>query len=156
MSTKELRTELGTRGIGWADALEKEELVRRLAEVLSKESAYCRSGRMKPGAVTQLTGPELAEELADDSTPLLLDVFATWCGPCQMMAPQLEAAARRLGSKVRVAKMDSDREPAMATQLKVGALPTIFLFDRKGKEVKRQEGALMEAQLISLVDSARL
>lgn len=154
MSAKELRTELGTRGIPWADALEKDELVNRLVEVLAKEKSYCTSGRIRPGIVASLTGAELSEELKDGTTPVLLDVYATWCGPCQLMAPQLEAAAKRLASRIRVAKMDSDKEQAMATQLRVGALPTIIIFDRNGKEVKRQEGALMEDQLLALVNAA--
>ncbi|CAE8588024.1 unnamed protein product [Polarella glacialis] len=154
MRVFELRTQLGTRGISWADALEKEELVQRLAEVLTREAAFSKSGRMQPGVVAQLTGAQLAEELEDASTPLLLDVFATWCGPCKMMAPHLEAAARSLGQKVRVAKLDSDLEPAMASRLRANALPTVILFDRTGKEVARQEGAMMEAQLLKMVSAA--
>ena len=82
LSVLELRTELGSRGVSWADCLEKEELVQRLAGILEKEQAFCSSGRLKPGKVTKLTGQELSEELEDDTTPLLLDVYATWCGPC--------------------------------------------------------------------------
>lgn len=82
LSVLELRTELGSRGVSWADCLEKDELVQRLARILEKEAAFCSSGRLKPGLVTKLTGQELEEELKDDTTPLLLDVYATWCGPC--------------------------------------------------------------------------
>lgn len=156
MTVKELRTELGKRGLPWADALEKSELVDRLTEVLLKEGQFSRSGRFSPGSVSKLTGPELDEELKDTSSPLLLDVYATWCGPCQMMAPFLEAAAKELGGRVRVAKLDSDAESIMATRLQVGGLPTIILFDRQGKEVARQEGALMTQQLVSMVEDAKL
>lgn len=154
MRIKELRTELGTRGIPWADALEKDELVQRLAAVLSKEAAYCSTGRVRPGAVAQLTGPELDKELAYPSTPILLDVFATWCGPCKMMAPQMESAARTLGSTVRLVKVDSDQEPEIATRLHVGGLPTLILFNRDGVEVARQEGAVMEQQILDMVKAA--
>lgn len=155
MRVSELRTELGTRGIAWADALDKDELVERLAAVLAQEASFSISGRIRPGAVAELTGSELDQELSGSSTPLLLDVFATWCGPCQMMAPQLEAAAKRLGARARVAKLDSDKEPAIASRLRVGGLPTIILFNAEGKEVTRQEGAVMEQQLVSMVESAR-
>lgn len=158
MKVKELRTELGTRGVPWADALEKNELVERLLGVFLNEEVakanFCRSGRIVPGAVVMLTGAELDEELKDSSTPLLLDVYATWCGPCQMMAPHLEAAARKLGPKCRVAKIDSDKDPQWASRLRVGALPTVILFGKDGKEVKRQEGAMMEQQLINLAEKA--
>jgi len=160
MRVKELRTELGTRDIPWADAFEKEELVQRLARVFANEAAsrasFCRSGRILPGAVAHLSGEELEEELQDGSTPLLLDVYATWCGPCQMMAPYFESAAKKLGSRVRVAKIDSDKAPDQASKLRVGGLPTIILFGRDGKEVMRQEGALMEQQLIDMVNRAGL
>eukprot|EP00438_Fugacium_kawagutii_P030438 Skav216223 [mRNA] locus=scaffold238:376997:377854:+ [translate_table: standard] len=156
MTTKELRTELGQRGIGWADALEKDELVERLATVLAKESAFCSSGRLKPGVVAKITGKELEEELADSTTPLLLDVYATWCGPCKQMEPQLAAAAKKLGNKIRVAKMDSDEEGDTSTKLRVGGLPTLILFDRSGQQVQRFEGAMMEDQIIEMVQAAQL
>jgi len=151
MRVQELRTELGSRGIRWADAVDKDELVERLASVMATEASFSSSGRLRPGAVSKLNGAELTIELDHGTTPLLLDVYATWCGPCQMMAPHLEAAAKSLGNRVRVAKVDSDEEPAWATKLRVGGLPTIILFDKNGQEVTRQEGALMEQQLVSMV-----
>jgi len=155
LRVSELREQLGRRGIPWADAFEKDELVQRLTAALVKEAQYCKSGRIKPGIVAHLTGSELEEELRDSSTPVLLDVYATWCGPCQLMAPHLDAAAQKLGSKVRIAKLDSDKDPAMASKLRVGGLPTMILFNADGQEVTRQEGALMEQQIISLVDGAQ-
>eukprot|EP00929_Paragymnodinium_shiwhaense_P041817 TRINITY_DN21714_c0_g1_i1.p1 TRINITY_DN21714_c0_g1~~TRINITY_DN21714_c0_g1_i1.p1 ORF type:complete len:243 (-),score=51.77 TRINITY_DN21714_c0_g1_i1:229-957(-) len=154
MRVKELRTELGTRGIAWADALDKDELVERLAKVLAEESSFSKSGRFRPGQVASLTGSELEEELKDGSTPLLLDVYATWCGPCQFMAPFLEAAAKKWGGKMRVAKLDSDSNPEKSTQLKVYGLPTLILYDRQGNEMFRKEGAHSEAQLLQMVNNA--
>lgn len=156
MKVVELRTELGQRGISWADALDKDELVERLAQVLAKEAAFCSSGRLKPGIVSKITGKELEEELADSTTPLLLDVYATWCGPCKVMESHLEAAAKKLGNKIRVAKMDSDEEGDASTKLRVNGLPTLILFDRNGKQVQRNEGAMMESQIIEMVQAAKL
>lgn len=156
MKVVELRTELGQRGISWADALDKDELVERLAHVLAKEAAFCSSGRLKPGIVSKITGKELEEELADSTTPLLLDVYATWCGPCKVMETHLEAAAKKLGNKIRVAKMDSDEEGDASTKLRVNGLPTLILFDRDGKQVQRNEGAMMESQIIEMVQAAKL
>lgn len=154
MRVKELRTELGTRGISWADAFEKSELEERLAPVLAAEADFSRSRRLSPGLVGKLSGAELEQELKASSTPMLLDVYATWCGPCKMMAPQLEAAAKSLGQRVRIAKMDSDEEVDWSTRLQVGGLPTLILFDRAGNEITRQEGALMEQQIMDLVSKA--
>ena len=156
MKVKELRTELGQRDIPWADALDKDELVERLAQVLAKEAAFCSSGRLKPGIVSKITGKELEEELADSTTPLLLDVYATWCGPCKVMEPHLQAAAKKLGNQIRVAKMDSDEEGDASTNLRVNGLPTLILFDRSGKQVQRNEGAMMESQIIEMVQAANL
>lgn len=68
------------------------------------------------------------------------------------MAPELAKAAKQLGAKARVAKIDSDKEPDLASRLKVSALSTILLF-RGGEEVSRVEGAMMAAQLIKFVDA---
>eukprot|EP00747_Dinoflagellata_sp_TGD_P211023 gnl/TRDRNA2_/TRDRNA2_84230_c0_seq2.p1 gnl/TRDRNA2_/TRDRNA2_84230_c0~~gnl/TRDRNA2_/TRDRNA2_84230_c0_seq2.p1 ORF type:complete len:703 (-),score=121.92 gnl/TRDRNA2_/TRDRNA2_84230_c0_seq2:57-2165(-) len=154
MRASQLKTELGTRNIRWADAFDKSELVDRLVVALVQEAAYCKSGRCKPGVVTQLSARELDEELADPSTPVLVDVFATWCGPCQMMAPKLEAAAKQMGQRVRVVKMDTDQEPQKTAQLNVQGFPTVILFNRQGLEVARQEGAVDEAILLDLVSKA--
>eukprot|EP00404_Azadinium_spinosum_P052692 CAMPEP_0180786758 /NCGR_PEP_ID=MMETSP1038_2-20121128/50986_1 /TAXON_ID=632150 /ORGANISM="Azadinium spinosum, Strain 3D9" /LENGTH=77 /DNA_ID=CAMNT_0022823931 /DNA_START=62 /DNA_END=293 /DNA_ORIENTATION=+ len=70
------------------------------------------------------------------------------------MAPHLEAAAKRLGPRVRVVKLDSDKAPDLSSRLRVGGLPTVILFDRHGQEVKRQEGALMEEQLFSMATAS--
>ena len=78
-------------------------------------------------------------------------VYATWCGPCTMMAPQLEAAAKELGASVRVAKIDSDKYSQWSSRLKVGGLPTLIVFSKQGKEIKRQEGALMKNMIVDLV-----
>ena len=72
------------------------------------------------------------------------------------MESQLAAAAQKLGNKIRIAKMDSDEESDTSTNLGVGALPTLILFDRSGKQVQRFEGAMMESQIVELVQAAKL
>jgi thioredoxin len=89
-------------------------------------------------------------QATDKTTPLLLDAFATWCGPCQLMAKQLEQAATELGSSVRVVKMDTDKNERLAAELRVQGLPTLILFEN-GKEVKRVEGAMMKDQLMEWI-----
>ena len=72
------------------------------------------------------------------------------------MESQLAAAAQKLGNQIRIAKMDSDEESDTSTNLGVGALPTLILFDRSGKQVQRFEGAMMESQIVELVQAAKL
>ena len=150
LRVKELRTKLSERNIRWAGLLEKEDLVRALADAMERASNFSPSGALEPGSVADINDDQLEAEInraKDVGTPLLLDVYATWCGPCQIMAPQLAAAAAELGESVRVAKIDSE----WAAKLRVGGLPTVLVFDPSGKEVNRVEGALMKDGLLDLV-----
>lgn len=152
MRVRQLREELAHRGLRWAGLLEKEDLVRAVWNARETAATFSSTGLITPGKVAALTGPQITEEIALASSPLLLDVYATWCGPCQMMTPQLEAAAHELGSRVRVAKMDSDQYPQEASKLRVQGLPTLALF-RDGEEIDRVEGALLKDQLLQWVQS---
>ena len=152
MSVRDLREELGRRQISRVGLLEKEDLVQALVKARQEAHSFSATGLVMPGQVADLSGDQVAQELKHASTPLVLDVFATWCGPCQMMAPQLQEAAVDWGTNIRVAKMDSDKHPEMASQLRVQGLPTIVLFQH-GKEVARMEGALMKDQLLQWVES---
>lgn len=149
MRVSELRTECGRRNIRWAGMFEKEDLVQALMK--AREAASIFSANIIPGQVGELTDVQLDEELKTESSiPLILDVYATWCGPCKLMAPELVQAAAELGDKVRVAKIDSDQYPDWSRKLKIGAFPTILVF-RGDQEVKRMEGALMKNQILNLV-----
>jgi thioredoxin 2 len=152
MSVRDLRQELGRRQISRAGLFEKEDLVQALMKARQDACHFSATGLILPGQVADLSGDQVSQELEHTSTPLVLDVYATWCGPCQMMAPQLQQAALDWGAKIRVAKMDSDKHTNMASQLRVQGLPTIILF-QNGKEVARMEGALMKDQLLQWVES---
>ena len=72
--------------------------------------------------------------------PVLVDFFAPWCGPCHAMAPAFAAAAGRLEPIVRLAKIDTDAEPAVAGRFAIRSVPTLILF-QSGRELARQSGA---------------
>lgn len=82
--------------------------------------------------------------------PLVVDFWATWCGPCMVMAPQFEAAAKTLEPHVRLAKVDSDAEPALSTRFGIRSIPTMVLF-RDGREIARQSGAMSSVQIVAWV-----
>lgn len=87
------------------------------------------------------------EMITESDLPVLVDFYATWCGPCQMMAKILEQVNILLKDELRIIKIDSDKYPELASQYEVHALPTLMLF-KQGKPVDRIEGVLRAEQLI--------
>ena len=80
----------------------------------------------------------------------LVDFFATWCGPCKMMHPVLEQLKNELGDRVRIIKLDVDKNEALASAYRIQSVPTLMLF-RKGDVLWRQSGAMRLADLKSLI-----
>lgn len=87
------------------------------------------------------------ELLAESEVPVLVDFYAPWCGPCQMMVPILDRVNQDLKSKLRVVKINTDNYPAIASEHRIEALPTLVLF-KNGQPVDRIEGVLPADQLI--------
>lgn len=85
------------------------------------------------------------------SVPVLVDFWAPWCGPCRMVSPALERIARSHAGRVKVVKVNTDSEPALAQRYQVQGIPLIVLM-RDGAEVDRRVGAVPEAQLASWLD----
>jgi len=100
------------------------------------------------GGVLHLNAPLLDALLARDELPLLVDFWAPWCGPCKMMAPAFEAAARQLAPGVRLGKVDTEREQALGARFRVQSIPTLILF-KNGVEVDRLSGARPVADIVS-------
>ena len=80
------------------------------------------------------------------ATPMIIDFYATWCGPCMRMAPSLEALAEEYKGKVNVIKVDVDARQDFATAAGISAMPTLFFIDREGN-IERHVGALDAATL---------
>jgi thioredoxin 2 len=85
--------------------------------------------------------------------PVIVDFWAPWCGPCQMMAPVLEQAAQQFATKVQLAKINTDEEQALAARFGIRSIPTLILFHR-GRELARHSGAVDGARLARWIESA--
>lgn len=90
-------------------------------------------------------------DLINGDTPVLVDFHADWCGPCKMQAPILKEVSAETDGKVRIVKIDVDKNPAVASQYNISGVPTLILF-KNGQPVWRQSGVAMKQQLLSLID----
>jgi len=93
------------------------------------------------------------KHLARNDIPLVVDFWAPWCGPCNMMAPHYDAAAKQVEPKARLAKVNSDEEPSLSARFGIRGIPTLIAFKR-GQEVARQSGAMDAHTLLRWLTSA--
>jgi thioredoxin 1 len=88
--------------------------------------------------------------IINSETPVLIDFFADWCGPCKMLAPILKQVKEDLGDDIKIVKIDVDANQLLAAKYQVRGVPTMLLF-KSGKQVWRQSGVLQKDQIISVV-----
>ncbi len=91
-----------------------------------------------------------ADVLKSDK-PVLVDFWAAWCGPCKMVAPILDDVAMEYSDKIKVAKMDVDKNQVVASQFGVRGIPTLILF-KNGQMIAQNVGALTKGQLKQFID----
>lgn len=90
-------------------------------------------------------------DLINSDTPVLVDFFATWCGPCKTMSPILDEVAKEVQGKAKIIKVDVDKNQQAAAVYQVRGVPTLILF-KSGKQIWRQSGVVSANELINLIN----
>ena len=100
-----------------------------------------------PATVVEVADSRFEEQVLASPLPVLLDVWAPWCVPCRGMEPVIDELAASLSGRVRVAKLNLDRNPESAARLRISGVPTLILF-KGGHEVGRMVGARGKSELM--------
>lgn len=90
------------------------------------------------------------QNIINSDKPVLIDFFATWCGPCKMLAPILKEVKDSLGEKISIIKIDVDKNQDLASMQQVRGVPTMMLY-QKGQQLWRQSGVLSKEEIIQII-----
>lgn len=126
---------------------------RILAERLNQQPrcGQCKD-RLFTGHPLELTGQNFKQHITRNDIPVAVDFWAAWCGPCKMMAPSYAQAAASVEPQIRLAKLDTEREQAIAAQFDIRSIPTLILF-KSGREIARAAGAMNTTDIVRWINS---
>ena len=105
---------------------------------------------MSEGTV-QVTDADFQEEVLNHSAPVLVDFWAPWCGPCRMVAPVVDEIAKQYEGKVKVVKLDTDKNPQVASKYGIRSIPTLMIF-KGGQRVDMVVGAVPKSTLAETLE----
>ena len=106
---------------------------------------------MGPMKLQQVTEQDFETEVLVSEVPVIVEFGATWCGPCKVVEPELQALAQEYAGRAKVVKVDIDQSPFLARQLGIQSVPTFLVF-HQGRPVNGKAGALKKAQLAELIE----
>lgn len=125
---------------------------------IDKDAAAGKCGKcgiaLFSGTPADISASNLERQIAKTDIPVLVDVWAPWCGPCRVMSPQFAEAASKAEPSMRFLKLNSDEAPELSTRLAIRGIPTMLLFEG-GKEVARVSGAMSSSDILKWAEGAR-
>lgn len=128
------------------------QALNRLPDNRNPEAAQC--GKCKealfPKRALEVSAAVFNRHLTKNDIPVVVDFWASWCGPCQMMAPQFQAAASELEPAVRLLKLNTETAQDVSARLNIRSIPTMIIF-KAGRETARTSGAMDRNQIVNWV-----
>jgi thioredoxin 2 len=124
--------------------------INRLPAERARGTARCGSCHQPffSGHPVEVDEAGFGRHVAHSDIPVLVDVWAPWCGPCRAMAPMFERAAKALEPKVRLLKLNADTAPSVSSRLGISGIPTLLLM-QKGREISRISGAMDTPKIVA-------
>jgi thioredoxin 2 len=125
----------------------------KIAQGLQPSCGRCKEPLPLDSKPLTVTDGTFASAVERSPLPVLLDMWAPWCGPCRMVAPVIEELAKQMAGRVRVGKLNVDENPATAARFGVQSIPTLLVLDR-GREIDRIVGAQPKAAIVQRLEQA--